>query len=425
MADPKQCSLKALKTISDTNQKAPFYTAGAAEVSRVQADLALYRAGADSKKYRLVAERAWLGELIDWKHQIAVQKLGTTSWYLGLHHWGDSGILLWPCTRRHFPSSIDGYWFDLDLDAKDIVMDVVYDAALWVAASFEFRSPAWQFFHHRESAVSMPPAIRRVQSAPVAPLLEIAAAAGWWDLGNQFMTKMCNHLNVKMPPSPSQFQILEFATRKALTCSSEKALDCLAKRVADEESDLLFGEELLELDDVHEVLTNEDVRAVKDSQKAMATKFVESKQFREQFASAAALAAKARGKEAKEAAAGGKKIRAKKKPEWRLPLCSQVPQSEAKTYVPDGGSIWVDRGDGAWCSHYPPFKRFSRSWKKWGESEGLRLCLLDMWTKHCMVHGIPHSECPLKGLFDSSPISVLAESSGSAAAAGSAHVGDP
>lgn len=68
---------------------------------------------------------------------------------------------------------------------------------------------------------------------------------------------------------------------------------------------------------------------------------------------------------------------------------------------PPHSSIWRDRMDGAWCSHYPPLPRLSRSWKRYGETEALRLCLLDLWQKHCMVHGIALSDCPLEGLLDS------------------------
>lgn len=88
----------------------------------------------------------------------------------------------------------------------------------------------------------------------------------------------------------------------------------------------------------------------------------------------------------------------------RMPIATEISQQDAKLYVPEGGHIWRDRLDGAWCSHFPPFRRFSASFRKFGQPESLRLNLLDLWTKWCLVHGVPHADCPMQGIIGSSPV---------------------
>lgn len=92
----------------------------------------------------------------------------------------------------------------------------------------------------------------------------------------------------------------------------------------------------------------------------------------------------------------------------RMPIATDIEQSEAKLYIPEGGHIWRDRLGGAWCSHFPPFRRYSASFKKFGQAESLRLNIVDMWTKWCRVSGVSQASCPMKGVFDSSPLPPVA-----------------
>lgn len=85
----------------------------------------------------------------------------------------------------------------------------------------------------------------------------------------------------------------------------------------------------------------------------------------------------------------------------RLPILTEVEQSEAKLLVPPGGSIWRDRMDGAWCSHFGEYRRYSASFKKHGQAQALRLNLVDLWSKWCLKHGVPRERCPLQGIFAS------------------------
>jgi hypothetical protein len=401
VADPAHCTLP-LAALSSAHQKPSWYSTGPEQLSRNQADLALFRAAFDSQDHRLVAEKAWLGQFCDWTHQLVLRRdvPGGEQWLLALHHWGDSAALVWPCKRVAFPHHPGSFYYDVDTTLIEPQLICICQLTDWKATTFEFKSPCWQWFHMRESARVLPAAVRRVEVLPPGPLQEIAAKSGWWSLGASFINELASHLNIKVPGASSLFHTLFLMTRHILQCSEESALAYFKNRLASDDRSTAFGEELLELDEVDNILTNEDVRTFKETQANVHTKRAEVKAFRGEFKVAAEKAFKAAAKAAPKLAAKKRK----KDPEWRIPLCSAVSQPEACTYCPPGGSIWVDRLNGGWCSHYPPFPRLSRSWRKYGEAECLRLVLVDLWTKHCNGTGIEIVNCPLKGILDSVPI---------------------
>eukprot|EP00975_Prorocentrum_lima_P035976 7568508-Prorocentrum_lima.AAC.1 len=60
---------------------------------------------------------------------------------------------------------------------------------------------------------------------------------------------------------------------------------------------------------------------------------------------------------------------------------------EARTFCPPGGALWCSDADQNWQAHYKPFPRVSRSWKKHGNGEALRLCLEYLWEKYAITQG--------------------------------------
>ena len=84
-----------------------------------------------------------------------------------------------------------------------------------------------------------------------------------------------------------------------------------------------------------------------------------------------------------------------------LPENAQIPQSEAKTYLPPGGKIWQDRGSASWCARVPPFKPVARSWRKHGHESALYQVVAETWKQWCILEGKEPSECPVSGVFAS------------------------
>ena len=386
------CSVP-VSEIASTSQTPSWYSVGAAEVSRVHADLELFREAHRSRNHRVVAERAWLGQLCDWSHQIAIRRVKPEvgQWMIPLHHWSTSAVLVVPCERLEMPGSDGKFWFQLKDVPRVPELVVMCDLADWECSAFSFRSPCWQQVETHAVAAVLPPMIRRVESISPRKIQEVAAACGFWSLGKMFMSEFAAHLGIKVTRDMSLFDILLASTGAILGSNEEASLKTLRSRLATDDAKVPFADELLELPDVESVLTREDIKIVKDAQETVTNTKAEVRLFREQFAE---KAISLRGFELKKK--GRKKA-------WKFPLDSKVSQKEAANFCPDGGSIWRDRVDGAWCSHFPPFQRFSRSWKKYGENECLRLCLVDLWSKFCTVVGIPRDLCPLQGVLDQVP----------------------
>ncbi len=78
-----------------------------------------------------------------------------------------------------------------------------------------------------------------------------------------------------------------------------------------------------------------------------------------------------------------------------------LPQREAKRFLPTGGHVWRDNARGAWAYHHEGHKRFSIPWSRFGGNsrlsmfEGMRVC----WKLFLQDKCLPESACPIEGMF--------------------------
>lgn len=319
-----------------------------------------------------------------------------------MHHWETSACLVWPCIRRSFVNDDNMFWYDLLDDVIEPKLVALYKVEDWIGATFQYRSPAWQWYFAPRSAPHMASAVRRCEDLAPRPLLEIVALKGFFNMGKTFLSDLAGVVGCHLPAGVDTVQSLVTMVMKILNCDSFDALHHLRHRVATNQASTSFCSELLELDDIGHVLTREDEKTMRETQRQARDDLHAARQFRAEFTKAQQEAAAARAKAKPKPKAANKK----KKPvaEWRMPLASEISQDQAKKYIPPGASIWRSRYTGAWCSHLPPFPRCSRNWNKWGESESLRLNLVDLWQNYCMAEGIDEKDCPLRGVLDSVPI---------------------
>lgn len=404
-----ECSIP-LAGLASTSQTPSWYTAGPEQVSRIHADLELFVEASATGQFREVAEQSFLGELCDWSHQMAITRRGDPGdggWMFALHHWSESAVLVWPAIRRQLPQN-EGFALDIDLTVREAKLVAFYDLGAWLACRFKFRSPSWQLVHTPRSAASLPPSVRFIETLLPRLVVEILARCGWLSLGKTFLGKLAHHLDCEVPTGSSLYETLEALTVFSLRSKREEALAHVRHRLAADEQMCTFCEELIELEEVSDVQTKQDERAFKDTQKAAKVQLSGAKALRGEYTMAAASVAKE-----KAAAVPGAKRRKTATAERTAPLCSDVSQSDAASLCPPGASIWGERVDGAWCSHFPPFPRVSRAWRKHGEAESLRLILVDLWSKHCMISGILLPDCPLKGVLDSIPLDRSAQTKAS------------
>ena len=64
--------------------------------------------------------------------------------------------------------------------------------------------------------------------------------------------------------------------------------------------------------------------------------------------------------------------------------------------MPKGSHLWKSRsGYGTWHSKLPGFASVSRSWRRRGYHEALRLVIVDCWWLHAILEGLTESELPV------------------------------
>ena len=73
-------------------------------------------------------------------------------------------------------------------------------------------------------------------------------------------------------------------------------------------------------------------------------------------------------------------------------------QAELRLLAPPGGSIWVARTTGAYCGHFPPFRRRSASWRLYGTERAAKRVLRYLWRAYCLLNGYDESVIPIIGL---------------------------
>ena len=80
---------------------------------------------------------------------------------------------------------------------------------------------------------------------------------------------------------------------------------------------------------------------------------------------------------------------------------NNMPQSEAKRYLPPLASIWRSNKIGAWNGHKPPHRRISETFvKRSGDSHAAMLVLCRrLWRQYLDDNCLPESHRPIAGIF--------------------------
>lgn len=70
----------------------------------------------------------------------------------------------------------------------------------WEAASFEIRSPAWQYAECPSArGLWGMQGVRFFKSTDTMPLLNLGAPCGFWSLGKPWLQKMCSSQGIDLP----------------------------------------------------------------------------------------------------------------------------------------------------------------------------------------------------------------------------------
>lgn len=160
------------------------------------ADLALYEHGLQYGFPTLAT--AWLGTFLRHEHQIMARRAMPVDspWHFVLGPVGDSAVLLWPAQQvtvgaAGAPSGEVTYWQPV-IPLETPCLAVVSCLSSWLAAPFEWRSPAWASCHH--GMLDLPVHLLPVQNGAEDSLLRIAARRAFWDLDLAVLQRVSAHI---------------------------------------------------------------------------------------------------------------------------------------------------------------------------------------------------------------------------------------
>lgn len=191
------------------------------------------------------------------------------------------------------------------------------------------------------------------------------------------------------------FEVAWELTSHIMQEDDETIMRYLSHRVAKWKAKGADEEDILEVDEAAACLDENDQRELRKHQKVItAAAEVEEAFVAEYKARRSKTHGGGDGKKGKRSVA-----LSKYKGPKSLPPLSTISQATAKLCMPPGGALWKANASGSWNSKVMPFIQCSRSWKKYGEEESLRLCIKDAWTNFLLGEGLPEDQCPIGGLF--------------------------
>lgn len=275
----------------------------------------------------------------------------------------------------------------------------MFNVPEWVALRYEWRSPLWQW-QHVPTSRRLPCRVRAVTQGSARPLLEVMAERAFFQLDLAFLRRLGRYLGMPVGPGATVCEAASGLIMGVLKCTELQVCDALKRRAGMQDFGAMFHSELCELEEVQQVLDRNDLEAFTENKQTAERELHDNKVFLTEVGAKVSRARVAAAKAAAKASSRRKRQQANTPslPGNRLPAITTIEQKDACKWAPLGGSLWLGKFQGGtWQAHYPPFRRVSRSFVKWGgEREALRLCLIYLWERHCESDGIPFAECPLK-----------------------------
>lgn len=395
--------------IATTSQVAPYFSPAAESTGIAWGDAAvLHECVAHGGKFDILAS-CWQGFFADSDHSLVFKVVTDDQdihgWHLALHHYQDSAVVAIPVDLLKPP----GYEADpteciyIRPVSNHMVVPIVIKSLSHVMAfSLQWRSWTWQVQRFPRALGLWSPAVRAFKSGPEAPVLQVAARAGWWNLNRTILDKVCSHVGVPVSRGMDLFNNLWVLSAAVLPgASDDELLHSLQHRLRNLQKRAQFTDELLSIDEALVCLDEDDQHEVRRQQMDAKDKQKEEGRFKESFRQ---RSGEVRLAQAKTAAAK----KAVSKVPWKgprtLPALANMTQSEAKLRMPPAPPkswLWRANNQGAWCSRVADLPTCSRCDRAHGGEElSLRLVLQDAWRNWLTLQGMGLDACPIEGMFD-------------------------
>lgn len=393
--------------IVTTSQSSPYFSPSAENIGVTWCDVALMREMVATSNHSLI-NLCWQGFWCSSNHGLIFQiRRGDEvllDWHLALHHFGDSAPLAVLVILKRPPgyNEVEEATF-FDIGEGGIHPVVIRDLGEVVAQQITWRSWPWQLQEYPAAQGHWGAAARGFLHSPAAPVLQVAARAGWWKLGRGVLDKIGTHLGIDCAQGVDIFDLLWQVTAAALgpQVSDDAILECLRGRLKTMAKRTQFSQELLSIDEAAGCLEEGDQVELRQQQHEARDRQKEERCFRDAYKTkkATVRVSTARTPAAKRAAA---------KVTWKgpvkLPVFAKISQADAKQLMPPGplkSWPWRATAQGAWNTRVSELLVCSRSdAANGGESAALRLVIQDAWRQWLTLQGFELSDCPIEGMLD-------------------------
>ena len=394
-----------LDNIVSTTAASPYFSTTAEHLGISWADEAVIRNCVVEENYDL-PRLCWQGFFGEAEHmvvfKVVVGGVCTLDWHLALHHFPDSAVMAIPVELKR-PAGCDNdsiMGVEIRRDSSPVPV-VVRDLGHIIALPIVFKSWTWQVQFLPAVVDLWQPAVRAFKFVPEAPVLEVAAKAGWWSIGITTLEKIGNHLGCPVSGGDDIFDSLWSLTQKVLPAATEDdLLRILQHRLKRLKKAAQFSEELLSIDEAVVCLDESDQQEVHRMQGDAKDRQKENKKFKESYKQQASKVRISRARTPAAKARAAKPVF--KGPTSMLPVMSQA---EAKRRMPPPGELrtylWRSNHPGAWLGRVDDMPVISRNDQHHGgEQCALRLVLQGVWSDWLPLMGFDLSDCPIEGLFD-------------------------
>jgi hypothetical protein len=364
---------------------------------------------------------AWLGCLMDIEHSIIVRKKSAQTpnpndWFFPLMAISESACIFW---RVDVQETADGKWFCTpDLCPNNMpILHAVWDLTSWECRMIAWRSPIGQMSCGKlTKAHFQASGIRAEIVSNDLPLMQAAAKNGFWHLDVSLVCRLAGVAGIEIPPGGTNFEKLLVVTMAVLQVPENDALTYLGNRLSVKTGSGAGIEDFLKLDDADLCLDEADRKEFVHEKERLEASSDVCPEFKAAWVAKRRAIAKAKA-EAHAAAgpAGGRKgkgkgakAKAKANALIRLPP-DIIDQKDAKVLAPPNSYIWRANHGHAWCGHYKPYARVSKSWHLYGGNRpALIYVLRELWTQYLEFSGLHcPADCTVAGLFDESALGLL------------------
>ncbi|CAK0789936.1 unnamed protein product, partial [Prorocentrum cordatum] len=352
---------------------------------------------------------AWLGEVIHLLNDMVVRKKGVhgdadSGWMLAMGSLPNGASIMWPMDLVTVKSPVGDITYFKPAQVKEprSLYHLVSDLRGWEAQKIHWTCPHVQIMScggianykaHFKSA-----GIRPFANGDREDLLVVAARSCFGKMNKTWCSRLASHLGLELPSPCTLMNVLEVLIQHVLDPTPTEMMNILALRL----SSLLAKEAntinlFLDVEGSWEYFGKGDGEVFDQVKKHAQQQKFERKEYRETFRKKAKVLRGA-APPAKGGAGRGRGHKGKgkgKEPEKKKLPEGDLVQTDLKPLVPPGGFIWRGSVNGSWHSHFPPFKRFSKSWHLHGHRWSAVLVLRDLWAKYHLIRGETTESCPI------------------------------